>query len=107
MCSQYYSLMRPLVEEVRKQGRPQKKWLDYISDWTKMDIKDLVNCVHDRDGWRKYVSKSSVLIPPYNFRVTGFKLKVSTPSISYLAFLTLPPFRGRHACVHQQLLRPW
>ena len=29
-----------------------------------MDINDLVNVVNDRDGWRKYVSKSSALIPP-------------------------------------------
>ena len=43
---------------------PSNQWLYNISDWTMMDIKDLVNVVHDRDGWRKCVSESSVLIPP-------------------------------------------
>ena len=57
------TISQGVVEGVRKRGRPKKQWLDNISDWTKMDINDLVNVVNDRDGWRKCVSKSSVLNP--------------------------------------------
>ena len=56
--------MKGLVEGVRKRGRPKKQWLDNISNCTKMGINDLINVVHYRDGWRKCVSKSSVLISP-------------------------------------------
>ena len=38
-----------------------------------MDIKDYINVVHDRDGWIKCDSKSSVLIPRNYLRVTGLK----------------------------------
>ena len=64
-----------LKEYVREDARLINGYrLDNITDWIKMDIIDLVNVVHDRDGWRKSVSKSSVLIPPYDFRVTGLKV---------------------------------
>ena len=45
-----------MVKGVLNRGRPKNQWLDNISEWTKMDNKDLVNVVRDRDGWRKCVS---------------------------------------------------
>ena len=52
-----------MVEGVRKRGRPIKQLLDNVTEWTKMDINDLINVVHYQDGWIKCVSKSSELIP--------------------------------------------
>ena len=59
----YKTIMQVMVEGVRQRGRQKKQWLDIISDWTNMNINDLVNVIHDQDGRRKCILKSSVLIP--------------------------------------------
>ena len=61
-----------MVEGESKRGRPSKRWLDNISEWTKMDINDLVNVVHDQIG-KKYF-KVKCVNSPYDFRVTGLKV---------------------------------
>ena len=70
-----------IVEGSRKQGRPKSQWFNNISDWTKMDANQLLHTVHDRDGWRKCVVKAEriplTIDSPYDFRVTGLKVKVS------------------------------
>ena len=57
--------MQGMVEESRKRGRPKRKYIDDVKEWTKMDIGDILLEVDNGDKWRRrcFVA-SKVFIPP-------------------------------------------
>ena len=65
------TIMRGSVEGTRKQVRSKSQWIDNIVKWTKLDINDLIQDVHERYGWRKRVADASSIDFPYDLRVTG------------------------------------
>ena len=38
----------------RKRGRPKRKWIDEIKEWSKMTQSDLMVKPHDRNEWRRH-----------------------------------------------------
>ena len=52
-------------EVSRKRGRPTRKYIDDVKEWTKMEIDDILLEVDNRDKWRRQCFVASkVLIPP-------------------------------------------
>ena len=74
--------MQGMVEGVRKRGRPKKQWIYNSSDWTKIDIKDLVYFVHDLVGLItcffkvKCANSPIVLLSRLRFPNHGIKIKI-------------------------------
>ena len=63
--------MQGSVEGTRKQGRPKSQWIANIVKWTKRDVNDIIQDMHERYGWRKRVDDASSIDFPYDLRVTG------------------------------------
>ena len=42
-----------MVEGSRKRGRPKRKYIDDVKEWTKMEIDDILLEVDNRDKWRR------------------------------------------------------
>ena len=54
-----------MVEGSRKRGRPKRKYIDDVKEWTKKEIDDILLEVDNRDKWRRrFFVASKVLIPP-------------------------------------------
>ena len=68
--SRHYNLCKTImqgsVEGTRKQGRLKSQWIDNIVKWTKRDVNDLIQDVHERYGWRKRVDDDSSIDFPYD-----------------------------------------
>ena len=45
----------------RRQGRERKRCKDNIGGWTGLEIAKSQRAVENRDKWRKFVAKSSVV----------------------------------------------
>ena len=54
------AIMQVMVEGSRKRGRQRSKWFHDISEWTKMDVNQILHKVHDRDGWRQFFVKAEI-----------------------------------------------
>ena len=61
----YKTILQEMVEGSRKRGRPKRKYIDDVKEWTKMEIDDILLEVDNRDKWRRrcFVARK-VLIPP-------------------------------------------
>ena len=46
-------VMEGLAPEFRKRGRPSRRWMQDLTDWTRKDIRELAPMVYDRDEWRR------------------------------------------------------
>ena len=59
------TILQGVVEGSRKRGRPKRKYIDDVKEWTKMEIDNILLEVDNRDNWRRrcFVA-SKVLIPP-------------------------------------------
>ena len=59
------SILQGMVEASRKRGRPKRKYIDDVKEWTKMEIDDILLEVDNRGKWRRrcFVA-SKVLITP-------------------------------------------
>ena len=62
-------ILQGMVEGSRKRGRPKRKYIDDVKEWTKMEIDDILLEVDNRDKWRRRCFVDT----PYDFRVTGLK----------------------------------
>ena len=51
-----------MIEGNRKFGRPKRKCIDDINEWSKMSQSDLMVKPHDRNEWRQHCITSSSLI---------------------------------------------
>ena len=47
------TILQEMVEESRKIGRPKRKYIDDVKEWTKMVIDDILLEVYKRDKWRR------------------------------------------------------
>ena len=46
-------VMEGLVPGFRKRGRPSRRWMQDLTDWTRKDIAELAPMVYNRDEWRR------------------------------------------------------
>jgi len=51
-------VMLGVMEGKRGKGRPKKRWLDDIKEWTDMEMDQLRYAVRDRGRWRNVVAVS-------------------------------------------------
>ena len=58
------TILQGMVEGNRKCGRPKRKWIDDIKEWSKMNQSDLMVKPHDRNEWRRHCLTASSLISP-------------------------------------------
>ena len=42
-----------LIPGFRKRGRPSRRWIQDVSDWTRCDFNQLCRASIDRDGWKR------------------------------------------------------
>ena len=66
----FKTIMQCSVEGTRKQGRPKSQWIDNIVKWTKRNVNDIIQEIHEIYGWRKRVADDSSIDFPYDLRVT-------------------------------------
>ena len=67
----FKTIMQGSVEGTRKKGRPKSQWIYNIVKWTKRDVNDLIQDVHERYGWIKRIDDASSIDIPYDLQVTG------------------------------------
>ena len=48
------TILHGMVEGDRKCGRPKRKWIDDIKEWSKMTQSDLMMKQHDPNEWRRH-----------------------------------------------------
>ncbi|XP_078665790.1 uncharacterized protein LOC144908131 [Branchiostoma floridae x Branchiostoma belcheri] len=48
----------------RSRGRPRRRWVDDIRDWTGRSLADCTQMAKDRDGWRKLVLYATTVPDP-------------------------------------------
>ena len=58
------TILQGMVEGNRKCGRPKRKWIDDIKEWSKLNQSDLMVKPHDRNEWRRHCLTASSLISP-------------------------------------------
>ena len=59
------TILQGMVEGSRTRGRPKRKYIDDVKEWTKMEIDDILLEVDNHDTWRiRCFVASKVLIPP-------------------------------------------
>ena len=47
--------MQGTVPGARARGRPRKRWLDNMSEWSGLSTEKLLRATEDRRGWRRIV----------------------------------------------------
>ena len=53
-------IMQGIVKGATR-GRQKKRWEDHIKEWTGMGFGDSPRAAEDREGWKGFVAKSSVV----------------------------------------------
>ena len=48
-------IMQGTVPGTRTRGRPRKKWMDNMSEWTGLSTEGLMRATEDRREWRRIV----------------------------------------------------
>ena len=56
-------LLQGRIEGTRARGRPRRRWVDDIRDWTGLSLVDCARRAQDREGWRKLLSLPLVSNP--------------------------------------------
>ena len=51
------------VDGKRSRGRPRRRWMDDVEEWTGMAMVDCVRSARDREKWKKLASSSLVPDP--------------------------------------------
>ena len=52
-------VMEGLAPGFRKRGRPSRRWMQDLTEWTRKDIRELAPMVYDRDEWRRLCNQVS------------------------------------------------
>ena len=55
------TILQGIVKGGRRQGGQRKRWEDNIREWTGLEFAKSQRAVENRDKWRKFVAKSSVV----------------------------------------------
>ena len=55
------TLLQGTVKGGRRHGRQRKRWEDNIREWTGLEFGRSQRAVENREKWRKFVAKSSVV----------------------------------------------
>ena len=55
------TILQCTVKGGRRQGRQNKRWEDYIGEWTGLVFAKSQRAVENREKWRKLIMKSSVV----------------------------------------------
>ena len=55
------TILQGTVKGGRRQGRHRKRWEDNIREWTGLEFAKSKKAVENREKWRKFVAKSSVM----------------------------------------------
>ena len=58
------TILQGMVEGNRKCGRPKRKWIDDIKEWSKLKQSELMVKPHDHNEWRRHCITASSLISP-------------------------------------------
>ena len=58
-------ILQGTVEGKRRRGRPKKKWIDNIAEWTGKSSAETQAMAHNRQEWRELMRKS-VMMRPYS-----------------------------------------
>ena len=60
------TIMQGTVPGGRRRGRPKKCWHDNIEEWTELPLAKTLRLAEDKDGWRKIIKTSVVLLQTSN-----------------------------------------
>ena len=47
------------VKGGRGRGRPRKKWIDNVCEWTSLSFAEATRAADDREGWRRLVREAA------------------------------------------------
>ena len=69
------TILQGMVEGSRKRGRPKRKYIDDVKEWTKMEIDDILLEVDNCDKWRRRCFVVSKVLIPLRFPSHGINVK--------------------------------
>ena len=63
------TLLRGTIDGKRMRGRPKMQWQDYIVEWTRLGLEEVMLRTQNREGWKKIVKKSTAPIRHWDYGI--------------------------------------